>query len=64
MGVRAMEDRWQDGRLLTCPRVSVHAAALPIQTDGATGEIESGHPRHTAGEWDPQHSELPHTRAR
>lgn len=28
-GVSAMEDGWLDGRLLTCPRVSVHAAALP-----------------------------------
>lgn len=38
-----MEDGWLDGRLLTCPRASVHAAALPAQHPGphranATGE--------------------------
>lgn len=35
-GVSAMEDGWLDGRPLTCPRVSVHAAALPAPMSQAT----------------------------
>lgn len=52
----AAEDGWRDGRLLTCPRVSVHAAALPAGVPGHTGECgqrsKAGHPVRTAGGWD------------
>lgn len=30
----AVEDGWRDGRLFTCPRASVHAAALPARVPG------------------------------
>lgn len=39
-GVSAMEDGWLDGRPLTCPRVSVHAAALPAPRPGHTGRVQ------------------------
>lgn len=60
-GVSAMEDGWLDGRLLTCPRVSVHAAPLLVPTTQATqvdttGETESGHATCTTGRWDLGHS--------
>lgn len=42
--VGAVEDGWRDGRLLTCPRVSVRAAALPAGVPGHTGECGQRNP--------------------